>query len=138
MNDKNRELMKNLLIMRWYPIIQVICSIPATIHRVFNLITGNDNFVLGILQGIFDSIVGFLICITFLLSPEIKKNFITCFRKIFRKKNVENIDEAFHDSVDSTTIERDDYDNKDFSSFYMPPSTNNNNINNKNTKSISN
>jgi hypothetical protein len=122
-NETNKKLMENLLIMRWCPILQVICSIPATIHRVYNLVTGIDNFTLGILHAIFDSINGFLICFVFLLTPEIKKSFINCIKKIYLKDYINVSTETVRDSLltDETT-------HKNIICF----ESDNTNINNKN------
>jgi len=123
MNEKNKEHMENLLVMRWYPITQVICNIPATIHRVYNLISGQDNFVMGILQAVFDSIIGIVICVIFLLSPEIRKSYLSCFRKFFARKKI-HIEEYIEDSQNSSNASNcrdDDFDNEDINEHYVPP-----------------
>jgi len=71
--------------------------LPATINRIYSLITNDHLFILSLLQAIFDSSLGALTCIIFLLSPEIKHSLISCFKKIrnvisscFRKINDES------------------------------------------------
>jgi len=56
--------------------------IPATINRVYNLSMDKHCFVLSLLQSIFDSSLGVVTCIIFLLSPEIKHSLIVCWKKL--------------------------------------------------------
>lgn len=97
--------MRKLSIMKWYPICQVICMIPATINRVVNLSNDKHYFVLSLLQAIFDYILGVFICIIFLLSPEIKHSLIFCFKKIksarFSKESIDTSKTNYNDTSDS-------------------------------------
>ena len=85
-NNRNKELMKIYSVMKWYPIIQIICSLPASINRFYDIITKQNNFGLMITQSFFDCSEGCLITIVFLCSPQIKHSLRICCRKIFRRR----------------------------------------------------
>ena len=101
--------------------------IPATLNRVYNLSRDKHNFVLSLLQAIFDSILGVFICIIFLLSPEIKHSLILCFKKLKRAGSKPSTDTSktnYNDTSDSF-IENDFTESL---SKYMDHSKSNSNI----------
>jgi len=57
--------------LKWYPIIQIICFVPATINRVNDYLTGNESFILTLIQTIFDYSSGFLFAIAYGLNHTI-------------------------------------------------------------------
>ncbi len=103
--------------MKWYPIIQSIICCVATINRVYGLITRKNNFVLMMIQAIFDSSEGIFIIIVFLFIPEYQNNLKVCCNKFFSKKKKNKIhnstillhgDNSFsesHLSLDFATID---------------------------------
>jgi len=84
-NIKSRQLIKVFSIMKWYPIIQTIFAIIATVNRLYNLISKESSFPMMILQTICDKTEGLFIVIIFILSPEIKNNLKICCAVIFRR-----------------------------------------------------
>ncbi len=84
-NLKNKEHMKKYSVMKWYPIVQIVCSLPATVNRLYDIITKSNNFWLMLIQAFFDGIEGLMITIIFLLEPEIKHSLKFCFLRIFNK-----------------------------------------------------
>ncbi len=94
--------MKKYSVMKWYPIIQIICSIPATINRLYDVITKSNSFWLMLIQALFDGIEGLLITIIFLLDPEIKHSLKICFFRILKRKSEISMEReygnSFHDS----------------------------------------
>lgn len=106
-NEENQTLMKKFSIMKWYPISQVICMLPATINRIYTLITNKHQFAMSLLQAIFDSILGVVICIIFLLSPEIKHSLIICFKILFNKKFNNNKQMVYNSNNNDSLLEKD-------------------------------
>jgi hypothetical protein len=68
-----------------YPIAQVICFVPATINRFYNIITKEDLYALTVIQSIVDYCMGFIITLIFIFSPAIKYSLLA---RICRKKRV--------------------------------------------------
>lgn len=83
--NKNKYLMKTYSVMKWYPIIQIVCSLPATINRIYDIIVKETNFSLMITQTVFDCIGGCFITTVFLFSPEIKNSLRVCWIKFLSK-----------------------------------------------------
>ncbi len=103
--SRNKYLMKIYSVMKWYPIVQIICSLPATINRLYDIIAKENNFALMITQSIFDSLEGCFITIVFLFSPEIKNSLNICWYKFFSKQRIKR------DTDESVLLPRRDWAN---------------------------
>jgi hypothetical protein len=44
--------------LKWYPLIQIISYLPATVNRVYGIISDEESFTLMLIQIIFDSLTG--------------------------------------------------------------------------------
>jgi len=69
--------------LKWYPIVQIVCIIPGTINRIYNLVLEDDSFILTLLQAIFDYSSGFLFALVYGLNPTIIKAIKELFSKCF-------------------------------------------------------
>ena len=49
--------------LKWYPIVLILCMIPASINRIYQILMGDSNDYLLYSQVILDSLQGFFICI---------------------------------------------------------------------------
>ena len=72
--------------LKWYPLVQVISFMPATINRVYNLATNQENFGLLLIQGIFDSLTGLMFALVFGFNSSVKKSFCDCIKLFCCKK----------------------------------------------------
>jgi hypothetical protein len=75
-----------------FPVAQIVCFIPATINRLYNLILKEDVFALTVIQAILDYSLGFIITAIFVFSPTIKYSLLLFIKKKFGKNtsNIEN------------------------------------------------
>jgi hypothetical protein len=73
--------------MVFYPVAQIICFIPATINRLYNIINKQDQFALSIIHSIFDYSLGFIITLIFVFSPTIKYSLLSRLKKLCKKQN---------------------------------------------------
>jgi hypothetical protein len=96
--------MKIYSVMKWYPIIQIICSLPATTNRLYDIIIKENNFGLMITQSIFDCLEGCFITIVFLFSPEIKNSLRVCWIKFLSKRRISK-----RDTVQSNLIPKKEF-----------------------------
>jgi hypothetical protein len=71
--------------MVFYPIAQIICFIPATINRLYNIITKEELFSLMVIQAILDYSLGFIITMIFLSSPSIKYTLLAFIKRLCNK-----------------------------------------------------
>jgi hypothetical protein len=72
-------------IIKWFPIVQMICIIPSTISRVYNVLDLEANFVLVLLQTIFGSCIGIPYLIIYLNLPEVKECLRVLYNKLFNR-----------------------------------------------------
>jgi hypothetical protein len=72
--------------MGLYPIANIVCFIPATINRLYNIITKSDQFALTIIQSIFDYSLGAIITTLFVLSPIINYTLRSWYRSRGKKQ----------------------------------------------------
>jgi len=72
--------------LKWYPIIQIICLIPGTINRTYDMLTDEQSFELTLIQAIFDYLSGFLFAIVYGLNPSLKNAIYKCIRFCCCKK----------------------------------------------------
>lgn len=84
-NSKSKNELYSYI--KWYPIVNVICDVAATVNRIYGLLDG-DNFVFlfSVIQAVFDSLQGLIFMIIFLLSPGISQSIIVFCRRLFNKK----------------------------------------------------
>ena len=105
--------------INWYPIVNVICDVAATVNRIYGLFDGKDLiFVLSIIQAVFDSLQGLVFMIIFLMSPGISQSIVVFCRRLFNKKL----------DLQSSLLTNDSSNNVSYSS--------NSNQNNSNTNQI--
>ena len=71
--------------LKWYPIILIICFIPATIHRIMDITVKVEVKFLLYVQGIFDSLQGLLFVIVYSLTPEVQLALKELWKKSCRK-----------------------------------------------------
>jgi hypothetical protein len=69
--------------LRMYPIVQIVSYIPATVNKIYNLTTGNSNFTLMLIQGIFDSLTGLMFALVYGFNSSVRASLCECFRAIF-------------------------------------------------------
>jgi len=81
--------------LKWYPIIQIICFVPATINRVYDYLTGNESFILTLIQAIFDYSSGFLFAIVYGLNHTIIDYLRDCLSICFCCKKKKENDKSF-------------------------------------------
>ena len=96
--------------LKWYPIVQIICLIPGTINRIYNMCTDQNNFELTLLQAIFDYLSGFLFAIVYGFNSSIKKAIYKCLfmlcccfkeektTKIIRQRDIDELDQTNKES----------------------------------------
>jgi hypothetical protein len=85
--DYNRYLLYSFKFMVLYPIAQIVCFIPATVNRLYNIIMKQEQFTLSIIHTTFDYSLGFIITLIFLLSPNIRYSILSCMRRLRNKNN---------------------------------------------------
>ena len=84
-NSKSKNELYSYI--KWYPIVNVICDVAATVNRIYGLFDGKDLiFVLSIIQAVFDSLQGLVFMIIFLMSPGISQSIVVFCRRLFNKK----------------------------------------------------
>lgn len=67
----------------WYPVIQIICLLPATVNRIIFLINPTNNTpTLDIIQAAFDSMTGFMFAIVYGFNPSVKESIKEVFAYI--------------------------------------------------------
>ena len=57
-NQRRKYLLCDYHIFKWFSIVQIICIIPSTINRIFNVIDNEPIFIISLLQTIFGSLIG--------------------------------------------------------------------------------
>jgi hypothetical protein len=72
--------------LKWFPIIQIISFIPATINRSYEWISGNNSFFLTLIQLIFDTSTGLMFAVVYGFNPAVKQALSECFCSMFCKK----------------------------------------------------
>ena len=74
-----------------YNVVQIVCIIPPSIHRIYYLIVGIENYHLMLFQTIFDSITGLLFAIVYGMNNSVRNELKILGSSLCRKKN-ENIE----------------------------------------------
>ena len=89
---KNEEEFVRKLInkLKLYPIVQVISFLPATVNRIYNIVSDKENFYLLMVQGIFDAITGLMFAFVFGFNNQVRKSLWDCIKRICCKKGGEN------------------------------------------------
>ena len=81
----------------FYPVILIICWLPATIDRIQNLFSNNPIYILQVLHIGFGNIQGFLDALVYGLTPSVREEFLEKI-KCSKKKTEEQItDVSFAD-----------------------------------------
>jgi hypothetical protein len=75
--------------MKWFPIVQILCIIPSTISRIYNVLDLEANFVLVLAQTIFGSFLGIPYLIIYLNLPQVKECMRVLYDKIFNRVEIE-------------------------------------------------
>ncbi len=82
-------LLKVYHVMKWFPIVQILCIIPSTISRIYNVLDLEANFVLVLAQTIFGSFLGIPYLIIYLNLPQVKECMRVLYDKIFNRVEIE-------------------------------------------------
>jgi hypothetical protein len=67
--------------LKWYPLIQIISLLPATISRLYYLATRDNNFYLVLIQCIFDSLTGLMFSLVYGFNPSVRAALVELCRK---------------------------------------------------------
>jgi hypothetical protein len=76
--------------LKLYPVVQVVSFLPATVNRLYNLVSNKENFYLLMIQGIFDAITGLMFAFVFGFNNQVRKSLWDCIIRICCKKGPEN------------------------------------------------
>jgi hypothetical protein len=68
--------------LKWFPLVQIISFLPATITRLHFLVTKEPNFYLILWQSIFDSLTGLLFSLVYGFNPTVRNALSELFQKI--------------------------------------------------------
>ena len=96
-NEKEANFLRNYcIVLKFFPIILIICWIPATTNRLYNLITDYENTTLYSIHAFFSSLQGFLNAIVY--SFYYRNLFRVCFKiKEVKEENKMAEEEAKED-----------------------------------------
>jgi hypothetical protein len=61
--------------LKYFPIINIICILPSTVNRIYNVLDLDSNFTLVLLQTIFGSAEGIGYLVVYLMIPQISQSF---------------------------------------------------------------
>lgn len=90
--------------LKWFPIIQVISLLPATVDRIVDVATGNEYFPLALFRIMFDSLTGLFFTLVYGLNPSVNRAIRDCLCKIFGIR--QSIDEGNYSSNNSNFSNR--------------------------------
>lgn len=71
--------------LRVYPLILVLCYLPATIERTFEMFSNDDSFVMMIMMGVGDGLLGLANAVCYGFTDHVK-NYV--FENFLKKKNL--------------------------------------------------
>jgi hypothetical protein len=71
--------------LKLYPLVQIISFIPATINRIYNMCTNNDNFTLTLIQCIFDNSDGLMFAFVYGFNNTVRGAISDSFKGIILK-----------------------------------------------------
>jgi hypothetical protein len=92
-SNRSRVLLGVNNVIKWFPIAQIICVIPSTISRIYNVLDKPPNFTLIIFQTIFGSVLGVCYLIIYVRIPYVKHALNIFYCKVFniKRENTEII-----------------------------------------------
>lgn len=65
-NLEEANFLKNFcIVLKFFPIILIVCWLPATVNRIYLFISGNENTFLYSIHALFSNLTGFLNCIVY-------------------------------------------------------------------------
>lgn len=83
-SNRSKVLLGIYHVLKWFPIAHIICVIPSTINRIYNVLGVPPNYILIVFQTIFGSILGLCYLIIYIRIPYVKHALeIFCF-KVFK------------------------------------------------------
>lgn len=94
--DESNFLKNFCIVLKFFPIILVICWLPATVNRIYLFFSGIENTFLYTIHAFFSNLTGFLNCLVY---SYYYKNFISlfvCSKLGFGKKRIDNNKDANH------------------------------------------
>lgn len=96
-SNRSRVLLGVNHAIKWFPIAQIICVIPSTISRIYNVLDKPPNFTLIIFQTIFGSILGVCYLIIYVRIPYVKHALNIFYCKVFniKRKNTEIVTQNY-------------------------------------------
>jgi len=106
--------------LKTYPIVLLICYIPATINRIYTLITGDENFYLYFLHQFFGSLQGFFFAISFGLNSQIQMVIVKIFRKLCGNKQKPKSGKDLNNKLCQDDKEISDYSLQNNSNSQIP------------------
>ena len=116
--EENKDIIqRSVSRLKWYPIVLVICLIPASINRLLNYYN-YDYLALVYLHTMFDSLQGFLFSLVYGFNPEIRKAVKDLCSKIFCRGT--NLEESFNESLETNNKLIDESILKSSDSSYLP------------------
>ncbi len=90
--------------LRWYPIIQIISYIPATVNRIYGLSTGRENFWLMLFQNTFDSLTGVMFALVYGLNASVKNTVRDSLRGLCGRKVKQRKESTISDDRNENTL----------------------------------
>jgi hypothetical protein len=96
--------------LKWFPLVQIISLLPASIARLHWLISGEPNFYLILCQSVFDALTGLMFSLVYGFNPTVRVALSELCQKITgtykprkesydtfnnRSRNISLIDESF-------------------------------------------
>jgi hypothetical protein len=77
--------------LKWFPIVQILSLLPATINKLYYLTSNDKNFPLSIIQALFDGFTGLLFSLLYINHPSVKNALNEFYAKTFKKRNSINV-----------------------------------------------
>jgi len=101
LTPKRVYLLSVYQILKWFPIVQIICILPSTVNRLFNVFNKQPEFPLLILQTVFGSTIGLGYFLIYLRIPVVKNSLKVFYNKICCKKFFNNDHIMINSNLDS-------------------------------------
>ena len=80
--------------LKWFHIVQIMSLLPVTVNKLYYLTSNDKNFILSIIQGIFDGLTGLFFSLLYMNHPSVKNAINELFSKTFKNRNSINITEV--------------------------------------------
>jgi hypothetical protein len=106
-NKNNLGLLQTFHKLKWFPIVQIICLIPGTITRIFNILHLQPYFPLVIVQTFFGSFIGVFYLIVYIRLPHVKIALKAFFQRVSNKNNSPDKDKPSGEDSSNNKLERE-------------------------------